>query len=232
MVPVLGPVFAAYALGAGAWVGRLKVVGGVRTPYTRKIFHFLIFTAAGVIQVLWGLPAVSLFGMVVTVAVLIAVRRGDGFSFYEALARETDAPHRTLFILVPLATTALGGIAGNLLFAGHAFVGYLVCGWGDAVGEPAGTRWGRHRYTVPSLAGVPATRSWEGSACVFAAGTAAAAAGLLFAGRAPLEALPAALACGLAGAAVEAVSLHGTDNLTVQLAASAAAYLVLGPVPR
>jgi len=36
-------------------------------------------------------------------------------------------------------------------------------GWGDAVGEPVGTRFGRHPYRVPSLAGVPATRTLEGS---------------------------------------------------------------------
>ena len=45
-----------------------------------------------------------------------AVWRSEGFPFYEAIARPSDAPQRTLFVLVPLATTAVGGVASNLLF--------------------------------------------------------------------------------------------------------------------
>jgi phytol kinase len=129
-------------------------------------------------------------------------------------------------VLIPLLTTALGGGLANLLFPGYAYVGYLVCGWGDAVGEPVGTRWGRRRFRVPSMVGVPATRSIEGSLAVLLVGTVAAFTGLLAAGRALPEALVMASAAGLAGAAVEAASTHGLDNLTVQVAATAAAWLV------
>jgi phytol kinase len=108
-----------------------------------------------------------------------------------------------------------------------AFVGYLVCGWGDALGEPVGTRWGKHRYRVPSLAGVPATRSLEGSSAVFLAGAMAAFLGLALAGVAPITAALVALAAGLTGAVVEAFSTHGLDNLTVQVAAAAAAFFLL-----
>jgi len=156
------------------------------------------------------------------------VARGDGFAFYEALARPTDAPRRSLFVLVPLATTAIGGLGANLLFGGLAHIGYLVCGWGDAVAEPVGTRWGRHRYRVPSIAGVAATRSLEGSAAVFLVGGLAAFAGLLLAGVPQATAAGVAIACAAAGALVEALSNHGLDNLTVQLAAAGTAWLLLG----
>lgn len=218
------PVSAAYA-GAVAWAtGHLRVDRGVRTPYTRKLFHFAIFTAAGAIHLTLGLPGVVVFGSVTSALVLYAVWRADGFPFYEALARPSDAPRRTLFILVPLATTAAGGVVSNLFFPAHAFVGYLVCGWGDAVGEPVGTRWGRHRYRVPSMGGVPSTRSLEGSAAVFTAGTLATACALALIGTPLGELAVVALAAGAAGAAVEAISTHGLDNFTVQVAASAAAY--------
>jgi phytol kinase len=128
---------------------------------------------------------------------------------------------------VPLATTALGGVLANLLFGDFAVVGYLVAGWGDAVGEPVGTRWGRHRYRVPSLAGVPATRSLEGSSAVLLCGAAAAVIVLLARGYGAPTAVAVGLACGLAGALVEAVSSHGLDNLTVQLAGAATAFLLL-----
>jgi phytol kinase len=160
---------------------------------------------------------------VTSTLVLYAVWRGDGFPFYEAMARPSDAPRRTLFVLIPLATTAAGGVAANLAFPAYAVVGYLVCGWGDAVGEPVGTRWGRHRYRVPSIAGVPSTRSLEGSAAVFAAGTIATAAALAIGGSSPSSLAVMSLAAGGAGALVEAISTHGFDNFTVQFAASAAA---------
>jgi len=223
----LAPIFLAAALAAGWLAGYLRVSVGVRTPYTRKVFHFLIFTMASVVQLTKGLSAVMLFGSVVALVVLYAVARGDGHPLYEALARPSDAPRRTLFVLVPLATTALGGLLANVFFGPTAFLGYLVGGWGDAVGEPVGTAWGRHRYTVPSLAGVPATRSLEGSAAVLVAGSMAASLGLAFTGVAPVQALAVGSCCGAVGAVVEAVSHHGTDNLTIQLAASGTAFFLL-----
>ncbi|MGH7505613.1 MAG: hypothetical protein ACRELX_08165, partial [Longimicrobiales bacterium] len=163
---VVTPLALVYAVALATLVGRLRLVRGVRAPYTRKLFHFAVFTMATVVQLGWGVPGVVAFGTVLALVVVYAVIRGDGFPLYEALARPTDAPHRTLFILVPLATTAIGGVISNLLFLRYAYIGYLVCGWGDAVGEPAGTAWGRRFYSVPTLAGVRATRSVEGSAAV------------------------------------------------------------------
>ena len=201
---------------------------GVRVPYTRKTFHFGIFSCAAVVHAIWGLPGTNAYGGVVALAVLVAVVRGEGDRLYDALARETDRPHRTLFIVVPLVTTALGGLASALLAGPYASVGYLVGGWGDAVGEPVGTRWGRHPYRVPSLLGVPARRTLEGSAAVLGVGWIAATVALI-----PLVgplglAVGVGLACGVAGALVESVSNHGLDNLTVQLAASLTALLLLG----
>lgn len=226
LVAWLLPAAVAYAAAAAAFAAYLRDRRGVRTPYTRKIFHFTIFTAAGLLQIFFGLPAVVIFGSVTSLFVLYAMWRGDGFPFYEAMARPSDAPRRTLFILIPLVTTALGGVTANLFFPAWAFVGYLVCGWGDAVGEPIGTKWGRHRYRVPSMLGVPATRSVEGSAAVFAAGTLATAAALALLGHPPVTIALIACGAGCAGAVVEAVSTHGLDNFTVQVAASAAAALL------
>ena len=221
------PMAAVYAGAAATFAGWLRKTRGVRAPYTRKVFHFFIISAAGVVQLVWGLPGVVVFGSVTALLVLYAVLRSDGFAFYEAMARPSDAPHRSLFILVPLATTALGGVLANVFFSPFAPVGYMVTGWGDAVGEPVGTRWGRHKYKVTSLAGLPATRSIEGSAAVFVVGTAASAAALLGLGWTGLAVAGTALLCGAAGAAIEAVSSHGLDNLTVQVGAAAVAWLLL-----
>lgn len=224
---VAGPLAVLCTTLAAGMVGSLRVVRNVRAAYTRKIFHFSIFTVATLFHLVWRLPGVTVLGIVTTAVVVYAIRKGDGHPLYEALARPADSPHRTLFIVVPLVTTALGGVATNILFARFAYIGYLVCGWGDAVGEPVGSRWGRHAYRVPSLSGVRAHRSLEGSTAVFVVGAVAAMVGLAVSGRSLGEAVLAGTACGLFGAAVEAVSHHGLDNFTTQVAAAFVAEVLL-----
>ncbi len=227
MVLLLGPFCLFYAYVCAGYAGWLKTARGVRTPYTRKIFHFLIFTMAGVMQIMAGTPAVILFGSIVACCVLYAVLRGDGFAFYEAMARPTDAPKRTMFILIPLVTTALGGVIANIFFQPVAAIGYLVGGWGDAIGEPVGSKWGKHKYKVPSMFGVPATRSVEGSLSVALAGFFAALIGLCLLGVPLAIAAQLALLCSAGCALVEAISTHGLDNLTVQVVAAAIVFYML-----
>ena len=81
---------------------------------------------------------------------------------------------------------------------------------------------------MPSIAGVPAQRTLEGSAAVCVGGTVAAATGLVLFGLPLTVAVGAGIACGVFGAAIEAVSTHGLDNLTIQIAASAVAFVLLG----
>jgi phytol kinase len=226
VVLVVAPLALASAGLMGLLVGRLRTRHDIATPYTRKLFHVAIFSLAAGVHAVGGTPAVLVFGGIVALVVLYAAVRGEGYPLYEALARPGDAPHRTLFVLVPLLTTALGGLLSSLLFGPHALVGYLVAGWGDALGEPVGTRWGRHRFRVPSLGGVRVTRSLEGSAAVLLGGTLAAFLGLIASGTPADMALRMALAAGVAGALVEAISTHGLDNLTVQLGAAGAAFLI------
>ena len=121
-----------FGLGAGALRDRLRL----RVGYTRKIYHFAIFTIAAVIGVRGGFAAVQAYGGAVALVVLFAVWRGERSALFRAVARPTDAPHQRFYIIVPLFMTALGGLASNLLFGPCAVVGYAVTGWGDAVGEP------------------------------------------------------------------------------------------------
>jgi phytol kinase len=221
------PASIIYTIISAAIVGYLKKEKQVRTPYTRKIFHLLIFTLAGILQIFVGLPAVVIFGTVVSLAVLFAVFKGSGFAFYEAMARPSDAPKRSLFILIPLLTTALGGISSNILFPGFASIGYFVGGFGDAVGEPVGTRWGKHRYNVPSLAGVRAQRSAEGSLAVFIMSFIAASLALYLMGFSTSASTKTGIICAFASTLVEAISNHGLDNFTMQVTASGMAHLLL-----
>lgn len=221
------PVTLFYAFLAVRITIYFKVVKKLKTSYTRKIFHLLIFSFAGCLQIFYNLSAVIILGVVVSAIVLYSVYKGSGFSFYEALARPSDRPYRTLFILIPLATTALGGILANLFFLPVASIGYFIGGFGDAAGEPAGARFGKHWYKVPSLAGVPAKRSLEGSSAVFLFSILAGVGGFLLLGHSLLISLQYGVVCAFVATLVEAISSHGLDNLTIQVAASGVAYWLL-----
>ncbi len=227
MILLISPLLFLWIWIASSIASWLKIVKKLKTGYSRKAFHFLIITSASVLQVAYGLKAVSILGGYCALWVCYATWRGKGFPFFEALARPKDEPRRGLFVILPLFTTALGGILSNLFFGKFAVIGYLVCGWGDGIGEVAGTLYGKHPYTVPGLAGVPANRSLEGSAAVGIVGSIAAFIGFVTLGVSMKLAIPVALTCGVIGMIVEAFSNHGLDNLTLQLAASAIAFLLI-----
>lgn len=219
LLELTGPLLA-FSLLAAQIAGWMKKKG-IRTPYTRKTFHFLIFSAAGVLQYQFGVKAVTILGGLVFLIVLAAVLAGNRWWFFRALARETDHPHEKKFILLPLIATAAGGILSNLLFPSTAFIGYFVGGWGDAIGEPVGSRWGRHRYSVPTLFGVRAQRSLEGSAAVFLLSAIIATVCIVQVSALPLGTVILwGLICGATAALVESFSSHGLDNMTIQVAAA------------
>ncbi|NUM56802.1 MAG: hypothetical protein HUU46_24500 [Candidatus Hydrogenedentes bacterium] len=224
-----GPPMLFWAFAALTLAGWLKRRVAMRTGYTRKVFHFAIFFTVAALQATLGLRAVCLFGAMTTVVVAYALMRGEGNLHYEAIAREKDAPYRTHYIVVPYIATLLGGLTTSMFFTGYTLYGFLVTGVGDAIGEPVGTRFGKHPYRVPSMRGVTCTRSLEGSAAVFAVSTLAA---LLAASLNGSELSMAGVAglcllIGLASALCEAVSPHGWDNFTLQVVPAAIASALL-----
>ena len=213
-----GPPGLAWSFACLWFAGRLKQ-NGIKTGYTRKIFHFLIFSTVALLQWRSGTPAVCLFGGMCTVVVFFSVWRGPGNILYEALAREKDEPHRTFFILVPYFTTLVGGLVSNIFFGPLAIAGYLVTGLGDAIGEPAGTMFGKHHYRVCSLSSVPATRSLEGSIAVFVISVVALLLASSISPHITLTAfgIPKVLIIAAACTLMEAMSPHGWDNATMQI---------------
>ena len=172
---MLGALLAlAWSYSCLSFAAHLKTRFRLRSGYTRKLFHVLIFISAAVVSVFGGFWAVCVFGVMVSLVVGLAIFRGQGDGFYEALAREQDGPDRTYYIVVPYFATLIGGMTSNVIFGPLAVMGYLVGGLGDAAGEPAGVRWGRHRYT--SSGGV--IKTLEGSLAVLAASLVALAIGV------------------------------------------------------
>jgi len=216
-------------LTSGILAGALKRHAGWKTGYTRKTLHFLIFFTAAGLHFWGGMPAVNILGVGMGIFVLYSVKEGDGNFFFESMAREKDSPRRGFFIIVPYLTTAAGGLTSNLLFGECAIMGYALCGAADAIAEPVGVRFGKHKYKVPSLKKVKiAERSLEGSFSVFLVSLVLSLLFFVFLYQFPLAtALIVSLVLSVVLALVEAVSFHGSDNLTIQIAASGLTYLFL-----
>ena len=215
-------VSAAAILVSGTLAGVLKKYAGWETGYTRKTLHFLIFFTAVGLHIWGGMPAVNIQGAGMGVFVLYSVRAGDGNIFFESMAREKDSPRRGYFIVVPYLTTAAGGLISNLLFGTGAIMGYALCGAADAIAEPVGVRFGKHRYRVPSLRKVRvAERSLEGSFSVLAVSAVLSLLFFVYLYHMPFpKALVASAVLSVVIVLVEAASFHGADNLTIQVAAS------------
>lgn len=219
MVGLPGFIWAGGCLFLSGWLRKHR---NWKTGYTRKVFHFLVFVSAAVVQHRLGLPALCLFGAAASVWVGLAIVLGDGHMLYEALAREKDAPHRTLYVVVPYFATLVGGVLANTWFGPVAVAGYLVTGLADAIAEPVGTRFGRHTYRVPSLSPVKSVRSLEGSSSVFLVCLPALAAAMMLSDlNLSVQQLPFILGAALVCTLTEAVSPHGWDNALLQLMPSA-----------
>jgi phytol kinase len=217
------------SLGYGfALLSILDTLGSHRSPtFSRKVFHAAVFTGAVPAQLSLGFWGVVVYGTVLAGFVLLSVGDGVGSTLYDALARPKDGESARRFILLPLIATALGGLVSVLLVGDFAVVGYLVCGWGDAVAEPVGTRWGRHWYSIPFSSGSGHTRSLEGSAAALVAGGVGGWVALGLLGIPQPLAVGVALVCGGAGAIAEGLSGHGSDNFWAQVVpALVAAWLV------
>ncbi|HEY3118265.1 MAG TPA: hypothetical protein VGK54_16095 [Chloroflexota bacterium] len=224
VIVVLGATF---IFGVEQVAARLHAAEHIPTPYTRKFVHCAMSTAATLVQLRWGFSGVVIFGVVGTIIILWTASRGEGSAVFRALARQTDSPRGAFFLRLPLLATVLGGLVTNLFFPRFAYIGYVMVGWGDALGEVVGARWGKHRYRIRSLGREwTSGRSLEGSAAVWLGGGLASFLALLTQGFPLTTAAGLALAAGLAGAVAEVVGDHGFDNFSVQVAASATAHFL------
>jgi phytol kinase len=161
--------------------------------------------------------------------VLYSVWAGDGNFFFESMAREKDHPRRGYFIVVPYLTTAAGGLISNLLFGASAVMGYALCGAADAIAEPVGVRFGKHKFKVPSLKKVKVSeRSLEGSFSVLIVSLALSFLFFVYLYQlGPAEAMLSSAILSVIIVLVEAISFHGADNFTIQVTASGLTYLFL-----
>ena len=223
------PISFLFVTSIGFLAYSLKTRYKLKTNYSRKIFHFIIFTSVLLIGIFFPLHRVAAFSVGAGIFILLLItvpKKGFLKNIYFSLAREQDEPHRSYFLLIPFIATALGGLTTGVLFSQYYQVGYLTAGWGDASGEPIGVRFGKHKYNVPTLSKTKCTRSLEGSLSVFFFSYLAAALVLIFL-EYGYESFFLAIAAGFVTMLIEAISPHGWDNFTTQLSGCIGIYLLL-----
>ena len=166
-VVVLLVIFTTWAFLCSKVAAYLKTKKALRTGYTRKAYHFLIFISAAVINLKFGFTGVCLFGIIVSCFIFYALFKRKASGLYLALARENDFPNSTLYIIIPYLSTLMGGILINYFYPGFVIIGYLICGIGDASGEVIGTKYGNHTFRVKLLNIHKSVKSLEGSGSIF-----------------------------------------------------------------
>ncbi len=211
-----------------SFTGYIKSHFKIKTNYTRKIFHILVFTSAGVFGFIFGYSGVMFFGGLTGLIIMYIIYLGEGHILYEGIAREQDRPHRSYYIGIPFLATALGGLYNNFAFGQLAIIGYLVAGWGDAAGEPFGVKFGKHKYRVPTYRGVFCQRTVEGSLAIAFVTMIVVFLGLLLIGEHTLlKILIASVMTGVFTAGIEAISPHGLDNFTTQVTAVVICFILI-----
>jgi phytol kinase len=214
----LFPLLFLYVIGVLLLDEWMKKLWSWKVGYTRKFFHFMIFAMAGGLQFWKGIPGVFILGWAVSLIILYLIWKGKTSKYYLLLARPKDEPYPTRYIIYPYLATFFGGIVSSFYFLPIASIaGYLVAGLGDAIGEPVGTKWGKHQYPVFSWGiSVKSHRSVEGSLAVFLISMLAFFIPM-YLYQIPIEWYKIAIAA-LIAAIVEGVSPHGWDNFTSQVA--------------
>ncbi|MBW4685771.1 MAG: phosphatidate cytidylyltransferase [Komarekiella atlantica HA4396-MV6] len=208
----------------------LRRLFGVQPDLTRKVIH----VGAG----MWVFGVLLLFNNWKIGIIPFATFIGLNYLFYRyrlvgAMDTEDSSPGTVYFaVSVTLLFGSLWRPDGPIDSAPIAVAGIMAMTWGDALAALIGRRFGQHKYQVGN-----SVRSWEGSAAMFVASTGAIFLVLLLLPGSSLSPLATPLVLGQAflvalvsatfATLAEAVSPHGTDNLSVPLVAAGVVWIVM-----
>ncbi|MBD2455959.1 phosphatidate cytidylyltransferase [Nostoc sp. FACHB-87] len=203
------------ALGEG-----LRKFFGIQPDLTRKVIHI----SAG----MWIFGVLLLFKHWQIGIIPFATFIGVNYLLYRyrligAMDTEDSSPGTVYFAI---SVTLLFGLFwrpdNSVDHVPIAVAGIMAMTWGDALAALIGKSFGQHKYQIGS-----SVRSWEGSLAMFLASTTAIFLVLMFlpgSFLSPLavplsvsKALLTALISASFATLVEAISPHGTDNLSVPL---------------
>ncbi|MCC5600088.1 diacylglycerol/polyprenol kinase family protein [Nostoc favosum] len=219
-----------YAIGLLVIGEGLRRLFGVKPDFTRKLIHI----GAG----MWAFGVLLLFNHWEIGIIPFASFIGLNYLFYRyriigAMDTQDSSPGTVYFaISVTLLFGLLWRPDGPVDSVAIAVAGIMAMTWGDALAALIGRRFGQHKYQVGN-----SVRSWEGSAAMFVASTVVIFLVLLLLPGSSLSPLakPFSLAWALLTAVItatfatlaEAVSPHGTDNLSVPLVAAGVVWVIM-----
>ena len=219
-----------YAIGLLVIGEGLRRLFGVKPDLTRKLIHI----GAG----MWVFGVLLLFNHWEIGIIPFASFIRLNYLFYRyriigAMDTQDSSPGTVYFaISVTLLFGLLWRPDGPVDSVAIAVAGIMAMTWGDALAALIGRRFGQHKYKVGN-----SVRSWEGSAAMFVASTVAIFLVLLLLPGSSLSPLakPFSLAWALLTAVItatfatlaEAVSPHGTDNLSVPLVAAGVVWVLM-----
>ncbi|HYX13138.1 MAG TPA: phosphatidate cytidylyltransferase [Nostoc sp.] len=219
-----------YAIGLLVIGEGLRRLFGVKPDLTRKVIHI----GAG----MWVFGVLLLFKHWQIGIIPFASFIGLNYLFYRyriigAMDTQDSSPGTVYFaISVTLLFGLLWRPDGPVDSVAIAVAGIMAMTWGDALAALIGRRFGQHKYQVGN-----SVRSWEGSGAMFVASTVVIFLVLLLLPGSSLSPLakPFSLAWALLTAVItatfatlaEAVSPHGTDNLSVPLVAAGIVWAIM-----
>ncbi|ODA28037.1 hypothetical protein [Planctopirus hydrillae] len=219
-------LFVALVMAGWCLTGWLHHRGWLRIGDARKMNHVAIL-AGGAIWFWTENPANDRMNAIVAIGLLFVIllvacrfpQHALSNILLRGYVRMEDWPNPHGHLWISWLASIVSLVAIELIFRSTEItrMSAFVLGIADALGEPIGTRFGRHRFPVSDLlSSTIRYRSWEGSFAV-GFGAMSSVAFLL-----PVTfGLPAILtiACGMGVviAAIEAWSPHGLDNLTIPL---------------
>ncbi|MBD2449972.1 phosphatidate cytidylyltransferase [Nostoc sp. FACHB-152] len=212
-----------YAISLLVFAELLRRLFGIKPDLTRKFIHI----SAG----MWAFGVLLLFKHWQIGIIPFATFIGINYLLYRyrvigAMDTDDSSPGTVYFAI---SITVLFGLFwrpdGPVDYVPIAVAGIMAMTWGDALAALIGKSFGQHQYQVGS-----SVRSWEGSLAMFLVSATAMFLVLLFlpgSFLSPLSvsvsgerALLTALVSAGFATLVEAISPHGTDNLSVPLVAA------------
>ena len=192
----------------------------VPTDITRKIVH--VSAGMWIFAVLWFFNTWQMG--IIPFATFIGL---NYFFFRVRLFKGIDSQDASLgtvyfAVSITVLSLALWRPQGPIDHGPAVVAGVMAMTWGDALAALIGKRYGTHRYTING-----STRTYEGSAVMFVVTAVVVALTLSFLPgsvlspyaelNTPLTIAVASLAGAAVGTLVEALSPHGTDNLSVPI---------------
>jgi len=177
------------------------------------MFHFSAFASFFIfLNFSSFIPTIALV-LSGTISISIACFGGLDFSWLKGMRRKSDFPNETFYVILPLISSLLWIIIGFLLFNKEILlIGTACVAICDAIAEPVGVRFGKHKYNVKAIRGKHSQRSIEGSVSIFVSAVIVV---LLLTNNLFLSMIVSMLLTF-----IESISPRGTDNMTVPLSAA------------